>query len=283
VRPATNGLLLEAVDTTPAPSMTSQASPKVCIDGVCKAFDTREGSFVALEGINLDIYDNQFVALVGPSGCGKSTLLEIIAGLQAPTSGVVTLNGRAVVRPGPDRALVFQHYALFPWRSVLRNVAFPLEMAGVPRRERHDTARRYLAMVGLEAFASKHIWQLSGGMQQRVALARAMACAPDVMLMDEPFSGADAITRELLQAQLAELHRATQKTTVFVTHSVDEAIRLSDRIVVMGTRPGKIVREFVIHDDDKSDAERFAALRTEIWNLLRAEIIPDGSAPVGGA
>ena len=249
--------------------------PRIRISGLEKSFITPDGShFTALKGIALDVAENEFVSLLGPSGCGKSTLLEIIAGLQVADTGEVLMDGSAIRAPGPDRAFVFQHFALFPWRTVAGNVEFPMEMAGVARAERRIRALDYLKLVGLDAFANRHTWQLSGGMQQRVALARAMACEPRVMLMDEPFSGADAITRELLQNELVRLHRAKRKTTLFVTHSVDEAIRLSDRIVVMGTRPGRIVNTFSLDDGLRADKARSAAMRETIWDILRREIVP---------
>jgi NitT/TauT family transport system ATP-binding protein len=245
------------------------------VKGVSKHFEARGGGvFVALDDVNLSIADGEFVSLLGPSGCGKSTLLEIVAGLQQPTRGTVTMNRQPIGAPGPDRAVVFQHFALFPWRTVIANVETPMEFAGMGREERREMARGFLRMVGLQAFADRHVWQLSGGMQQRVALARAIACNPGVMLMDEPFSGADAITRELLQDQLVSLHRETRKAIIFVTHSVDEAIRLSDRIAVMGTRPGRIVSIFDIDSSIRSDARRSVRLREEIWEILRREIVP---------
>jgi NitT/TauT family transport system ATP-binding protein len=248
---------------------------RIRIDQVVKTFPTATGgSFTALQDVNLDVAPEEFLSLLGPSGCGKSTLLEIIAGLQMPSSGRVLLDGAAITGPGPDRAVVFQHFALFPWRTVAANVEFPMEMAGLGRRERREKALGFLKLVGLDAFADRHIWQLSGGMQQRVALARALACAPRVMLMDEPFSGADAITRELLQNELVRLHRATRKTVIFVTHSVDEAIRLSDRIVVMGTRPGRVVQTFTVNDEIRAQGDVVARLRDEIWAILRREIVP---------
>jgi NitT/TauT family transport system ATP-binding protein len=251
------------------------AKAKLSVAAVDKVFPTAAGgTFQALAGVNLDVAAEEFVSLLGPSGCGKSTLLEIIAGLQAPSAGRVEMDGQPITRPGPDRAVVFQHFALFPWRTVTANVEFPMEMAGVPSVDRRRRAADYLAMVGLAAFGDRHIWQLSGGMQQRVALARAMACEPQVLLMDEPFSGADAITRELLQDQLIRLQRETRKTVLFVTHSVDEAIRMSDRIVVMGTRPGRIVEVFALDDATREQADRMAELRSTIWNILRREILP---------
>jgi NitT/TauT family transport system ATP-binding protein len=251
--------------------------PRLSVERVAKSFPTASGdSFEALSDIRLEIAAEEFVSLLGPSGCGKSTLLEIIAGLQPATSGRVLMDGTPIVRPGPERAVVFQHFALFPWRTVSANVEFPMEMARVPKAERRSRAQGYLSMVGLEAFGDRHVWQLSGGMQQRVALARAMACTPEVLLMDEPFSGADAITRELLQAQLIKLHKATRKTVLFVTHSVDEAIGLSDRIVVMGTRPGRIVSIFSLDDGLRAQPGEMAKLRASIWDLLRKEILPLG-------
>ena len=255
--------------------MSETGTPKLSVQRVGKTFATAAGGpFRALSDIRLDIAVEEFVSLLGPSGCGKSTLLEIIAGLQLPSDGSVLMDGKPVTGPGPDRAVVFQHFALFPWRTVRANVEFPMEMAKVGRAERKTRALGYLKMVGLDTFADRHIWQLSGGMQQRVALARAMACTPEVLLMDEPFSGADAITRELLQDQLVALHRATRKTILFVTHSVDEAIKLSDRIVVMGTRPGRIVSIFSLDEEARSHPDQVAQLRGTIWNLLRKEILP---------
>jgi NitT/TauT family transport system ATP-binding protein len=254
-------------------------SSKISVDGVSKDFATRDrGSFVALQSIDLEIAESEFVSLLGPSGCGKSTLLEIVAGLQKPSAGEVRVDGRRISGPGSDRTLVFQHYALFPWRKVVDNVAFPLEMAGVGRTERRQRAREFLDMVGLEGFGDHHIWQLSGGMQQRVGLARALVCEPKVLLMDEPFSGADAITRELLQEQLRELHAQTKKTVLFVTHAVDEALRLAQRIVVMGTRPGRIVREFTVVRGDDGTVVDEHALRDAIWAILREEIRPEAAA-----
>ena len=249
--------------------------PLIRIQGLSKHFGgPGTKPFVALDNVNLSIAEGEFVSLLGPSGCGKSTLLEIIAGLQEPTAGSVTMNGKPIGPPGPERAVVFQHFALFPWRTVIANVEAPMEFARMPKAERREKAREYLRMVGLQAFAERHVWQLSGGMQQRVALARAVACNPGVMLMDEPFSGADAITRELLQDQLISLHKETRKAIIFVTHSVDEAIHLSDRIAVLGTRPGRIVSIFEVNAELRADAPRCARLREEIWNILRREIIP---------
>ena len=248
---------------------------KIAIEGVTKEFATETGdTFLALTEVHCAVADREFVSLVGPSGCGKTTLLEIVAGLQVPTRGRVLMDGEEIEGPGPDHVVIFQQYALFPWRTVLANVEFPMEIAGIGRAERRERALEYLRMVGLDGFADRRIWQLSGGMQQRAALARGIACQPKVMLMDEPFSGADAITRELLQDLLARLRRETRQTIIFVTHSVDEAIRLSDRIMVMGTRPGRIVSTFDVTDELRAYGERVTELRDAIWSVLRDEIVP---------
>ena len=247
------------------------------IDRVSKHFPVRDAApKIVFNDISLDIPAGSFVSLIGPSGCGKSTLLEIIAGLQAPTAGRVLIDGKPISGPGPDRAVVFQNYALFPWRNVLENVALPLEVAGTSRAERHRLAGDRLAEVGLSAFASYFPAQLSGGMRQRVALARAFVRDPDVLLMDEPFGALDAITRDVLQVQLGALHAQEGKTIVLVTHSVAEAIRLSDRIVVMGIAPARIVGVFNLGPREDSSIAAFttrevqhAHLRDEIWDLLR--------------
>jgi len=217
----------------------------VTIRDLGKAFPKEGGTVTqALENVNLEISDEEFVCLVGPSGCGKTTLLRIIAGLETATTGSVTVDGRAVTGPNPKRGMVFQEYSLFPWRRVIDNVAFGLEMKGVPKEERRRTADRYLEMVGLSQFRDAYPYELSGGMRQRVAIARALANDPDVLLMDEPFGALDAQTRNRMQKELLSLWEQTKKTIVFVTHSVDEAVYLSDRIVVLSPRPGS-VREII--------------------------------------
>ena len=269
--------VVTSADRPVAKDVPQQA--KIAIEGVTKEFATETGdTFVALTTVNCTVADREFVSLVGPSGCGKTTLLEIVAGLQAPTSGRVLMDGEEIEGPGPDHVVIFQQYALFPWRTVAANVEFPMEVAGVGRAERRERALEYLGMVGLDGFADHHIWQLSGGMQQRAALARGIACQPKVMLMDEPFSGADAITREILQDLLARLRKETRQTIIFVTHSVDEAIRLSDRIMVMGTRPGRIISTFDVTDDLRDHGDRVTELREAIWSVLRNEIVPIAEA-----
>ncbi len=217
----------------------------VSIQDLGKAFPKEDGTATqALEGVTLEIRDEEFVCLVGPSGCGKTTLLRIIAGLETATTGSVTIDGRAVTGPDPGRGMVFQEYSLFPWRRVIDNVAFGLEMKGIAKEERRKTADHYIDMVGLSQFRDAYPYELSGGMRQRVAIARALANDPDVLLMDEPFGALDAQTRNRMQKELLSLQDETRQTIVFVTHSVDEAVYLADRIIVLSPRPGK-VREVI--------------------------------------
>jgi NitT/TauT family transport system ATP-binding protein len=253
---------------------------KVKIDAVSKRFPIRgqaRREKVVLRNVDLEIGDGEFLTLIGPSGCGKTTLMEIVAGLQTASSGRVLIEGEEIRGPGPDRAVVFQHYALFPWRTVVDNVALPLEVARVGKSARREVARQRLNDVGLADFAEYYPAQLSGGMRQRVALARAFVRDPAVLLMDEPFGALDAITRDLLQEQLAGLHQAQRKTVIFVTHSVSEAIRLSNRIIVLGLAPADIVGEFDLGPHTGASASeltqrelRHANVRDEVWALLRA-------------
>ena len=213
------------------------------IRGLSLRFETADGSVDALSEIDLAVEESGFVSLIGPSGCGKTTLLRVIADLERPTAGTITVNGVTPENARLARAYgyVFQAPALYPWRSVERNVTLPLEVMGLSRGERRTRAARYLAMVGLEGFEKRFPWQLSGGMQQRVSIARALSFEPDLLLMDEPFGALDEITRDHLNEQLLLLWRRTGKTVVFVTHSISEAVFLSTRIVVMSPRPGRII------------------------------------------
>jgi NitT/TauT family transport system ATP-binding protein len=210
--------------------------------GVSKNF-SKEGNVPAVADITLNCEPGEFVVVVGPSGCGKSTLLNIAAGMVKPDGGTVTLDGRRIDGPGPDRAMVFQEHGLFPWLTAAQNIAFGLKRAGVPRGERDDRVARALNMVHLTQSATKLVHELSGGMKQRVAIARALVMDPSVLLMDEPFAALDAQTRTLLHEQLQELWIQTHKSILFVTHSVGEAVRLADRIVVLHSHPGRIRRE----------------------------------------
>ena len=210
------------------------------IKGVNKQFFADGKEMEALHDINLSIRENEFVCFIGPSGCGKTTLLRIVAGLEDPTSGTVTLDGDPIRGPSPERGMVFQEYSLFPWRTVLDNIVFGLELKGVPVNERKRLGRQYLKMVGLESFETRYPHELSGGMKQRVAIARALVNNPKALLMDEPFGALDAQTRNIMQSELLRIWEEEKKTVIFVTHSVDEAIYLADTIVIMSARPGRI-------------------------------------------
>ncbi len=218
----------------------------ISLRGLRKMFTKGQRQIVALDDFTLDVFSGEIVCLLGPSGCGKTTVLRIISGLETATSGSVLVNGDPVAAAGPDRGVVFQEFALFPWRTVRKNVEFGLEIKGVPEEERHRTSSRYIELVGLTGFEDAHPKELSGGMKQRVGIARALANEPAVLLMDEPFGSLDAQTRNLMQKELLRIWSATKKTIVFVTHSVDEAVFLADRIVVMTARPGKVREVFEV-------------------------------------
>jgi NitT/TauT family transport system ATP-binding protein len=232
----------------------------------------------ALDNVNLTVLDGEFVALLGPSGCGKSSLLRVVAELLQPTSGSVTIHSTTEKENGrPKTALVFQEYALFPWRTVLDNVVFPLEMRGVPRREGLSRAHEVLARVGLQPFARAYPHQLSGGMRQRVGIARAMAAQPEVLLMDEPFGALDAQTRTVLQEELLRVWESERKTVLYVTHSIDEAVYLADRIVLLTARPGRVKAEYSVDLPRPRNMEMrawnsYTKLSLEIWSALREEV-----------
>ncbi|WP_113700996.1 ABC transporter ATP-binding protein [Nonomuraea lactucae] len=251
---------------------------KIGIRGVSKTFQVRgaDRPFTALDEIDLDIRGGEFLTLVGPSGCGKSTLLDLIAGLTAPSSGEIVIDGTPITGPGLDRGIVFQQYALFPWRTATGNVEFGLEAKGVARRERAERARHYLDLVGLAGFEERYPHELSGGMRQRVAIARSLAFDPDVLLMDEPFAALDAQTRESLQEELLGIWEKTGKTIVFITHGIDEAVYLGQRVAVMTSRPGRIKDiveiAFDSREGDLRADGRFGEYRHHIWTLLRDEV-----------
>ncbi|HZZ44709.1 MAG TPA: ABC transporter ATP-binding protein [Tepidisphaeraceae bacterium] len=227
-----------------APSRPAQSRGSLLLRNISKRFSA-DGS-MTLQDISLDCSPGEFVVLVGPSGCGKSTLLNIAAGMTTPDSGSVTLDDAPVMSPGPSRSMVFQDHALFPWLTAYQNIEFGLKMANLPKSEREGRTRAALAAVHLTHSADKLIHQLSGGMKQRVAIARALVLDPAVLLMDEPFAALDAQTRTLLHLQLQELWGNTRKTILFVTHSVGEAVRLADRIIVLHTHPGRIRKEIPV-------------------------------------
>ena len=211
---------------------------KIVVDHASKLF--LEGSVVAFRNVDLQIRNQEVLCVVGPSGCGKTTLLRCIGGLLAPSSGQVLIDGQAVDCPREGVAIVFQHFGLLPWKSVMDNVAFGLRIAGAPREVITERLDHYIQLVGLSGFETHYPYQLSGGMQQRVGLARALAIDPQILLMDEPFASVDAQTREVLQEELLQLHERERKTMIFITHSIDEAIMLGDRVAVMASRPGRL-------------------------------------------
>ena len=251
---------------------------KVKIDNVKKTYMGRTGEVVALNGVNLDIMDNEFITVVGPSGCGKSTLLNIIAGLLEPTSGRVVCNGKEVHGIGIDRGVVFQQYALFPWLTVRKNVMFPLEMRGITGKRAEIMAQKYIDMVDLTKFADHYPKELSGGMKQRVAIARAYAANPEVLLMDEPFGALDAQTRTQLQQELLDTWEKERKTCFFITHDVDEALILGQRVVIMSARPGRI-KDIVEVDipyprnQETKMSPRFLELKNKIWGEVYQEYL----------
>jgi NitT/TauT family transport system ATP-binding protein len=216
----------------------------IAISSLSKVFRKDKKRITALSGFDLEVREGEFVCLLGPSGCGKTTALRIVAGLEEKTSGTVKLHGREITSAGSDRGMVFQEFALFPWRTVRKNIEFGLEVKAVPEEKRATISKKYIDLVGLRGFEDSHPRELSGGMKQRVGIARALANDPKVLLMDEPFGSLDAQTRNLMQKELLRIWSATGKTILFVTHSVDEAVFLADRIVVMTARPGK-VREVI--------------------------------------
>ncbi len=245
----------------------------ISVKSVNKIFASAEREVVALKDIQLDIPQGQFVCLLGPSGCGKSTLLNAIAGFSLPSSGSITADGKAVTGPGPDRGMVFQEYALFPWMTVEKNIAFGLEIKGTPAAQINDTVATLLAKLGLTDFRNRYPKDLSGGMRQRVAIARILALDSPIMLMDEPFGALDALTRRNLQDELLRIWAELGKTVIFVTHSIEEAIYLADRIVVMTYRPGTVKRDLLVElprlRDPSSPA--FNTLKRELGQLVMEE------------
>jgi NitT/TauT family transport system ATP-binding protein len=241
------------------------------IQNLNQAFRRDDGSrLVVLDNLSLEVQDKEFVCILGSSGCGKTTLLRMIAGLDTAESGSIILDGEEMKGTSPKIGLVFQEYSLFPWRTVIDNIAFGLEMRGMAKEERYRVADRYLELVSLSQFRDSYPSELSGGMRQRVAVARALALDPVILLMDEPFGALDAQTRNMLQQELLGIWEKTKKTVVFITHSVDEAVYLSDRIVVLTPRPGRICRIFPVtlpRPRDRTSVE-FARVRREVLDLI---------------
>ena len=250
---------------------------KIVVDHASKLF--LEGSVVAFRNVDLQIRNQEVLCVVGPSGCGKTTLLRCIGGLLAPSSGQVLIDGQAVDCPREGVAIVFQHFGLLPWKSVMDNVAFGLRIAGAPREVITERLDHYIQLVGLAGFENHYPYQLSGGMQQRVGLARALAIDPEILLMDEPFASVDAQTREVLQEELLQLHERERKTMIFITHSIDEAIILGDRVAVMASRPGRIKEILTVDFARPRDPaavraqSRYTELRNHIWEELRPSVV----------
>jgi NitT/TauT family transport system ATP-binding protein len=250
---------------------------KIIVDHASKLF--LEGSVVAFRNVDLQIRNQEVLCVVGPSGCGKTTLLRCIGGLLAPSSGQVLIDGQAVDCPREGVAIVFQHFGLLPWKSVVDNVAFGLRIAGAPREVITQRLDHYIQLVGLAGFETHYPYQLSGGMQQRVGLARALAIDPEILLMDEPFASVDAQTREVLQEELLQLHERERKTMIFITHSIDEAIILGDRVAVMASRPGRIKEILTVDFARPRDPaavraqSRYTELRNHIWEELRPSVV----------
>ncbi len=235
----------------------------------------KENEFLALDQFTLSVNEGEFIVIVGPSGCGKSTLLDIIAGLSNARSGSISIDGKRVSGPDLDRGFVMQGYALFPWRTVLKNVEFGLELKHVPRKDRSAAARKYINLVGLDQYENRYPYELSGGMKQRVAIARSLAYDPEVLLMDEPFAAVDAQTRETLQDELMRIVEKTNKTVIFVTHSIDEAVLLADRVVVMTCSPGRIKESIEVNlprprtNASMHESKNYSEIKHYIWRLLQ--------------
>ena len=250
---------------------------KIVVDHASKLF--LEGTVVAFRNVELVVRSREVLCIVGPSGCGKTTLLRCIGGLLMPSSGQVLIDGEAIRAPRKGVAIVFQHFGLLPWKTVADNVAFGLRIARLPRQRVNERVEHYIQLVGLAGFENHYPYQLSGGMQQRVGLARALATDPEILLMDEPFASVDAQTREVLQEELLQLHDRERKTVIFITHSIDEAIILGDRIAVMAARPGR-VKEVLAVDFPRPRnpgviraQPRYTEMRNHIWEELRPAVV----------
>ena len=260
-------------NTAGSPLEAHVASSKIRAEHIDKVYKTGKKSVAAIEDVSIDIQDNDFVCIVGPSGCGKSTLLRMLAGLDFPSAGNIIVNYRKVTGPGPDRGMVFQTYTLFPWMNVEDNIKFGLKIKKLPKAEQQEIADRYLKIIGLEKFAKSYSKELSGGMKQRVAIARALANQPEVLLMDEPFGALDPHTKSMMQLLMREIWVKEHPTVVFITHDIDEAVFLADKIYVMSARPGKMIKRVNVYLPHKrtldlKDSPEFIKIRKGINDLL---------------
>ena len=260
-------------NTAGSPLEAHVASSKIRAEHIDKVYKTGKKSVAAIEDVTIDIQDNDFVCIVGPSGCGKSTLLRMLAGLDFPSAGNIIVNDRKVTGPGPDRGMVFQTYTLFPWMNVEDNIKFGLKIKKLPKAEQQEIADRYLKIIGLEKFAKSYSKELSGGMKQRVAIARALANQPEVLLMDEPFGALDPHTKSMMQLLMREIWVKEHPTVVFITHDIDEAVFLADKIYVMSARPGKMIKRVNVYLPHKrtldlKDSPEFIKIRKGINDLL---------------
>ena len=268
--------------------MNQSANIKISAQNVCKVYNPdTAGAVEAINGLNLDVKDGEFVSLLGPSGCGKSTFLYMVGGFEEITAGSITLDGEAITGPGPNRGIVFQEYVLFPWQTVARNIEYGLRINNTPKEQRKAKVAELVKLIGLEGFEDVYPNKLSGGMQQRVSIARAMAYDPDVLLMDEPFGALDAQTRNRMLVDLIDIHEKTHKTTLFVTHSVEEAVMISDRVCMFSSRPSKIKESITIeleHPRSVTD-DKFVEYQKRLFDGLAEEegfrTVADDLAPAG--
>jgi len=274
------GLRMAGVTTLPksgtAGAPASADAGILVVDGIVKKFDTPEGPLTAVDRVSLSVRPGEFLAVIGPSGCGKSTLFNVIGGLVDGYQGAVTVGGETVRGPHPAIGMVFQEESTFPWRTVIENVAFPLEIAGMRKKDRYDKAQKFIALVGLNGFEKRYPAELSGGMRQRVAIARTLASEPKILLMDEPFAALDEQTRLLLGDKVLQIQQALKQTTLLITHNITEAVQLADRILVMTYRPGRVKRMVDIdlprpRSSDVVSSEAFGRYVAQIWNDLREE------------
>ena len=268
-------------------AVATDPAAKLSVQNIGKVFAHRGRSLSVLDDISFDVRPGEFFVIVGPSGCGKTTFLRIVQGLDRPSSGAILLSGKPLAGPGPDRGFVFQNDALFPWRTVLRNVTFGQELRRIPRGEANAAAHGIISLVGLQGFEGHYPHELSGGMRQRVNLARALAVDPDILLMDEPFAALDALTREAMQQELLRIVAKTGKTVVFITHQIEEAVLLADRIAVFSARPGRLMRTIAVdlvrpRGLGVKRTPRFQELVEEVWGLIAASHGLDSLAPLAG-